>query len=444
MSARDDFSKPTKRRLAEDAGYRCSHPECRRPTIGPAASGSEPTNLGEAAHITAAAPGGARYDSSLSSEERRAEANGIWMCAVHAKQVDSDEKEYTVGKLREWKAKAKADALDALTSGRLVLPEGILAVDAEVLDRLGLKDTDVASLTKRLQNAARADVDGFKASAGWPVHAVALNLRSRGGDAPAFAVLGLANAIGATREATLIAPPGTGKSTTCLQLAEAILDRDKMVAVLVLLNEWSAQPWGLLESVTHRRHYRNNREQDFQALAEHGRLALILDGWNELDPASRRRASAEIGRLQRDLPLLRIVVSTRLQAVDVPLGGPAIEIQPLSDKQQMEIARAIGGMAGERLLDQAWRQSGLRELVSIPLFLTALLRATHGKIPETKEEVRGGERKISQKRARPETWVLWTTYRGVARAGCRSDSRCQHGDLGSTLTFGCVGRGRSA
>ena len=387
MSPRDDFAKSTKRRLAEDAGYRCSHPECRRQTIGPAASGSEPTNLGEAAHITAAAPGGARYDAALTPEERRAEANGIWMCAIHAKQIDSDEEEYTVEKLREWKAKAKADAFDALTSGRVVLPEGILAVDAEVLDRLGLKDIDIEALTKLLHNAARADITGFKASPGWPVHAVALSLRRKNSNAPEFEVPGLANAIEAMREITLIAPPGTGKSTTCVQLAEAILDRDKMVAVLVLLNEWSTQPWGLLESLTHRRPYRGNREQDFQALAEHGRLALILDGWNELDPTARRRAIGEVGGLQRELPLLRLVVSTRLQAVDVPLGGPAIELQPLSDKQQMEIARAVGGAAGERLLDQAWRQSGLRELVSIPLFLTALLRTTHGDVPETKEEV---------------------------------------------------------
>ena len=116
-------------------------------------------------------------------------------------------------------------------------------------------------------------------------------------------------------------------------------------------------------------------------------MAVILDGWNELDPASRRRATTEIGRLQRELPLLRLIVNTRQQAFDVPLGGSIVEIQPLSDKQQMEIARAIGGAAGEILLDQAWRQSGLRELVSIPLFLTALLQASHGAMPETKEEV---------------------------------------------------------
>jgi hypothetical protein len=40
-------------------------------------------------------------------------------------------------------------------------------------------------------------------------------------------------------------------------------------------------------------------------LAYHGRLALLLDGWNELDPASRVRAARDLKALRRDYPLLR-------------------------------------------------------------------------------------------------------------------------------------------
>lgn len=387
MPARDEFTPATKRRLAQRAGCLCSHPECRRPTIGPAASGDGTINLGEAAHITAAAQGGPRYDPFLSSEERRSQANGISMCALHAKEVDSDEKEFTVERLRDWKNKAETAAFDALTTGKLVLPQGILAVDAEVLEQLGLKDTDIGKLTQRLRIAARADIDAFKALPGWPVHAVGLDLQTAGSDAPAFGVAECASAIEASGEITIVAPPGTGKSTSCVQLAEAILGRDTMVAVLIPLNQWSAQVYGLLESLTHRAPYRGIREQDFQALGAHGRLALVLDAWNELDSASRRRATAEIGRLQREMPLLQLIVSTRRQALDVPLTGPKVEIQPLSDEQQLEIAHAIGGDAGEKLLDQAWRQAGLRELASIPLYLTALLQVPHRAMPDTKEEV---------------------------------------------------------
>ena len=117
MAQRDNFTESTKALLAKRVGYLCSHPECKRLTIGPALGEEAPVNIGEAAHITAAAAGGPRYDASLSTEERRSYTNGIWLCGVHAKQVDSDEKQFTVDLLRDWKRTAEQVAFDALTSG---------------------------------------------------------------------------------------------------------------------------------------------------------------------------------------------------------------------------------------------------------------------------------------------------------------------------------------
>jgi hypothetical protein len=39
------------------------------------------------------------------------------------------------------------------------------------------------------------------------------------------------------------------------------------------------------------------------------------------------------------MPLLRVVISTRREAVDVPVAGPTVEIDGLSEEQQLEIAR---------------------------------------------------------------------------------------------------------
>ena len=115
---------------------------------------------------------------------------------------------------------------------------------------------------------------------------------------------------------------------------------------------------------------------------------MLLDGWNELDSASRQRARSEIQRLQRDFPALGIVISTRRQALDVPISGPVAEVEPLSENQQLEIARSLRGTQGEALLDHAWRTQGIRGLVSIPLYLTALLAHAEGeRLPTSKEEV---------------------------------------------------------
>ena len=87
---RDDFSEATKKELAAMVGYKCSNPCCRRTTIGPKLSGEGTINLGEAAHIKAASPGGKRYDPDMTPEERAGYENGIWMCRTHAALIDRD------------------------------------------------------------------------------------------------------------------------------------------------------------------------------------------------------------------------------------------------------------------------------------------------------------------------------------------------------------------
>ena len=105
---REDFLKPTRDALAARAGMRCSNPSCRRATAK--ADPSDPENwidLGIAAHITAASPGGSRYDLSLSPELRRSASNGVWLCHHCAKEVDSTTSTYSVETLRTWKQQAE-------------------------------------------------------------------------------------------------------------------------------------------------------------------------------------------------------------------------------------------------------------------------------------------------------------------------------------------------
>lgn len=105
-SRRDEFTATTKRNLAGYAGYRCSCPECQIFTIGPNSSSETPALIGEAAHITAAAPGGARFNPSLTKDERKGFPNGIWLCCTCARKIDVDPDAYPVELLEEWKRSA--------------------------------------------------------------------------------------------------------------------------------------------------------------------------------------------------------------------------------------------------------------------------------------------------------------------------------------------------
>lgn len=71
-------------------------------------------NVGVAAHITAASPGGKRYDVSLSTEQRRHANNAIWLCQYCAKLVDNDEVRFPVSVLQGWKRAAEVEAFAAL------------------------------------------------------------------------------------------------------------------------------------------------------------------------------------------------------------------------------------------------------------------------------------------------------------------------------------------
>lgn len=108
MSARDDFTELTKRQLAERVGWRCSFPDCGDITVGPSPDNNrDRINLGIAAHIRGAAPGGARFDPNMTSQQRRDIGNGIWMCRKHAALIDVNKSAFSVEQLHRMKNEAE-------------------------------------------------------------------------------------------------------------------------------------------------------------------------------------------------------------------------------------------------------------------------------------------------------------------------------------------------
>lgn len=92
MRTRDDFRPEVKDLLAKRVGMRCSNPNCRQVTSGPQEDPHKVLNIGVAAHITAAAAKGPRYDKTLTQDGRRSPDNGIWLCQNCGKLVDNDAK----------------------------------------------------------------------------------------------------------------------------------------------------------------------------------------------------------------------------------------------------------------------------------------------------------------------------------------------------------------
>lgn len=121
---RDDFSAPTKELLGRRVGFVCSNPECRRQTSGPQAVPTGAVNIGVAAHITAASPTGPRFDATLTADQRMDSSNGIWLCQVCAKLIDSDVVRFNRAALEGWKRAAERAAAMALARGGAGASEG--------------------------------------------------------------------------------------------------------------------------------------------------------------------------------------------------------------------------------------------------------------------------------------------------------------------------------
>jgi hypothetical protein len=124
---------------------------------GPGLNEDRTVNIGIAAHITAASEGGPRYDGTLTTEARKSAENGIWLCQICAKLIDSDIDRFTADVLRGWKQKTVERAFKAIATSGPEHPAATLSkfeadeVDREFIGSLGLPAEDtVEAVTSRI------------------------------------------------------------------------------------------------------------------------------------------------------------------------------------------------------------------------------------------------------------------------------------------------------
>ncbi|MER9225788.1 hypothetical protein NKI39_09035 [Mesorhizobium sp. M0664] len=331
-------------------------------------------DIGVAAHICAAASGtGARrYRDDMTTEQRKSHENGIWLCQDCAKAIDSDDPEFSETLLHGWKRKHAEDMWRSIVH--------------KVPFRPTMLPT-VGEIGSRLQKAATADLEIFKRSHKWPPTNVSLMLEVKGQPEPVLASA-LGQTLGAMDDLVIVAAPGTGKTSALFQLAEASVSAESGTPLVVSLSDWSTGTLTLIEAILRRPAFSGFTETDLRTVAEQPGVVFMFDSWNELGNEARRRARTEIQSLRAELPAATFVATTRPEISDVPFDGQLLTVLELSEQQQVDIAREIKGDHGVRLVDEAWRTPGVRELITTPLYLTALLSLPDGQpFPRTKEEV---------------------------------------------------------
>lgn len=125
MKRQAEFPWKVRKLIAERAGYRCSKPDCRRPTLGPGARPDEVACTGVACHIYSASPGGPRGTGGLSIEQLQSAVNGIWLCAEHARLADANQGlGYPPQLLYSWRQLHEAYLVQEMRG--LVAPRGLI------------------------------------------------------------------------------------------------------------------------------------------------------------------------------------------------------------------------------------------------------------------------------------------------------------------------------
>jgi len=163
MAVRDEFSAPIRKALAERVAYLCSNPICRKLTIGPKSDGLSSVKTGIAAHITAAALGGPRYDPTLTPEERKSISNGVWLCGDCSKLVDSDEARFPADLLQTWRTSTEAEiSLRQQNAFPRVSDSTTVVVNSALVSRLADLTSKFADgeLEKLRQSWREGDRDG--------------------------------------------------------------------------------------------------------------------------------------------------------------------------------------------------------------------------------------------------------------------------------------------
>lgn len=193
------------------------------------------------------------------------------------------------------------------------------------------------------------------------------------------------------RRVVLEGPPGSGKTTTLLQLGRAISSGEQLCFV-VDLPAWIEADRDILEFQAQSEPFRSRSvsAEDLAGLLAIQPVVFLLNGWNEVGEAHFSAAAHKLRALDREYPGAGILLATRTHTLAPPLAGAwHVAVQHLRDKQRRAYLTQLLGERAPALIAQLSDSSTLDSLTRTPLILAEVARLFEAgrPIPETKLEV---------------------------------------------------------
>lgn len=170
-------------------------------------------------------------------------------------------------------------------------------------------------------------------------------------------------------------PAGAGKTTTLIQLTEAV-DAIGAQAVLVQVPEWIRSGASILQFISRTEPFlvRRIEASDLARVARSGRFAFLLNGWNEIPDAAATAAVEALQQADRDLAACGLVLATRAHHVAAPLPRAVrTRLLPLQPGQRVEYLRSRLGDSAGALQQRLESDPALEGLTRTPLILAKVV-----------------------------------------------------------------------
>jgi hypothetical protein len=238
------------------------------------------------------------------------------------------------------------------------------------------------------------------------------------------------------RHILLEAPPGSGKTTTLVQMARSLADHD-VLPILIHLPEWaSSVQAGLADFlVDHSGPFQTRALQAAQVLQvlQQRPTVVLLNGWNELSSAGLDLIEQRLQAEERKLPDTAFLVATRGHRFRPPLEGPSrITIQKLNRVERRSYLTEALGVAGDALADEIDRSPALNDLTRTPFILHEVMKLKRAgqALPATKMGILEQVTSPFEKNPEHGNWLVRAPLHGMASSylSALAEEMTQRGD----------------